>query len=382
MTDQPEPEDTCQPIEVDDEIIRVRGFGELRERDRAFAAEIVRAAKRKFETGPAAERLRQEIAGVLRDAPGRWNIRARADAVMGVLDRFLDIGDAEAWCKTCRRVWDGPRHQCETHPSAADPHAEDALEELRRLLRGANYHRERAETRLGRVAALHEQWVKAGAPPLGVPLARWWDKRLAEQHKAIHAPTNTTTGEATMTDTRIALNLMFASDDKPAIVATRVGEVVAAEVAAPLVGMHWSAFTLGEPDGDEPDWEALAKEREAERDGAYRERAHLVALLAALTDGAVITYATDVDEPGWQIVYLNLGDRQASWHISPRDADLFTHVERVEHDDPRGHWDGHTTQDKYAGIAAWTAELMQQCGPECAEMHTGAGRCETAQGPA
>lgn len=98
---------------------------------------------------------------------------------------------------------------------------------------------------------------------------------------------------------------------------------------------------------------------EAERDGAYRERAHLVALLAALTDGAVITYAPDVEEPGWQIVYLTLGGRQASWHISPRDADLFAHVQRVEYDDPRGHWDGHTTEEKYAGIAAWTAELAQ-----------------------
>ncbi len=137
------------------------------------------------------------------------------------------------------------------------------------------------------------------------------------------------------------------------------------------------------------DWEAIVKQRELElktvgeakqsaeqeRDGAYRERAHLVALLAALTDGAVITYATDVEEPGWQIVYLTLGGRQASWHISPRDADLFTHVERVEHDDPRGHWDGHTTEEKYLGIAAWTGELMQRCGPECAEMHRGGVRC-------
>jgi hypothetical protein len=137
------------------------------------------------------------------------------------------------------------------------------------------------------------------------------------------------------------------------------------------------------------DWQAIAKQRERElksvgeqkntveqeRDGAYRERAHLVALLAALTPGAVITYATDVEEPGWQIVYLNLGDRQASWHISPRDADLFTHVERVEHEDPRGHWDGHTKEEKYEGITAWTAELMQQCGPDmncphCPDGHT------------
>ncbi|MFF9123194.1 hypothetical protein ACF09J_07830 [Streptomyces sp. NPDC014889] len=117
---------------------------------------------------------------------------------------------------------------------------------------------------------------------------------------------------------------------------------------------------------------------QAERDGAYRERAHLVALLAAMTDGAVIAPAPDVDEPGWQIAYLTIGGRQAAWHISPRDADLVAHIEPVEPDDPRAQWDGHTTQEKYAHIAAVTAELSQQCGPACAEGHTYTGRCEGA----
>lgn len=43
--------------------------------------------------------------------------------------------------------------------------------------------------RLARAAALYEQWVKAGPPPLGAPLARWWDQRLAELHNALHPPT-------------------------------------------------------------------------------------------------------------------------------------------------------------------------------------------------
>lgn len=116
----------------------------------------------------------------------------------------------------------------------------------------------------------------------------------------------------------------------------------------------------------------------AERDDAYRERAHLVALLAAMTDGAVIAPAADVDELGWQIAYLTLGSRQASWHISPRDADLVAHIEPVEPGDPRAQWDGHTTEEKYAHIAALTAELMQRCGPACAEGHTYTGRCEGA----
>ena len=117
------------------------------------------------------------------------------------------------------------------------------------------------------------------------------------------------------------------------------------------------------------------EQAEAERDRAYRERAHLVALLAAMTSHAVIAPAPDVEERGWQIVYLVIGDRQASWHISPRDADLFAAVEHVDQDDPRAQWDGHTTDEKYAWIAAHTAELMARCGPECAEMHRGGYRC-------
>jgi hypothetical protein len=88
---------------------------------------------------------------------------------------------------------------------------------------------------------------------------------------------------------------------------------------------------------------------EQQLDAAYRERAHLVAWLAAVYP-AVITPAPDVDEPGWQIVYLAADDQQMSWHIAPRDADLFAHVERVEPDDPRAQWDGHTTEQKYDRI--------------------------------
>jgi len=42
-----------------------------------------------------------------------------ADAVLAVLLEYLDIGDAEAWCKTCRRVWEGKHHRCE--PAAVLP---------------------------------------------------------------------------------------------------------------------------------------------------------------------------------------------------------------------------------------------------------------------
>lgn len=98
---------------------------------------------------------------------------------------------------------------------------------------------------------------------------------------------------------------------------------------------------------------------EAERDGAYRERAHLLALLAALHP-SVIAPAPDVDEPGWQILYLQIGGRQASWHIAPRDAELFAHVEHVPADDRRAQWDGHTTEEKYAHIGEHAARLYAE----------------------
>ncbi len=46
----------------------------------------------------------------------------------------------------------------------------------------------RAEARLARVTDLYEQWVKAGPPPLGVSMSRWWDARLVELREAIHEP--------------------------------------------------------------------------------------------------------------------------------------------------------------------------------------------------
>ncbi|MGW1533905.1 hypothetical protein [Streptomyces aureus] len=36
------------------------------------------------------------------------------DAVLTAIEEHLHLGEAEAWCKTCRRVWDGPRHRCES----------------------------------------------------------------------------------------------------------------------------------------------------------------------------------------------------------------------------------------------------------------------------
>lgn len=91
---------------------------------------------------------------------------------------------------------------------------------------------------------------------------------------------------------------------------------------------------------------------EQERDGAYRERVHLLAWLATLyAPNAVLAPALDIDdEDGWHLLFLTVAGRQLSWHIAPRDMDLLKHVERVDFADPRAQWDGHTTDEKYQRI--------------------------------
>lgn len=100
---------------------------------------------------------------------------------------------------------------------------------------------------------------------------------------------------------------------------------------------------------------------EAERDGAYRERAQLLAWIAFLHDGhAFITTATDIDEPGWQLLFLHVAGRQLSWHIHPRDAELFAHIQEVPAGHPAVQWDGHTTEQKYERIRGLTFPEMRR----------------------
>ncbi|WP_432041451.1 hypothetical protein [Streptomyces cadmiisoli] len=87
---------------------------------------------------------------------------------------------------------------------------------------------------------------------------------------------------------------------------------------------------------------------EKDRDHAYHERAQLLAWLAALHPATtVITQSPDVDEDGWQLLYLVAGGWQMTWHIHPRDAELFRHVTVVDVTDPRAQWDGHGSEQKY-----------------------------------
>ncbi len=90
--------------------------------------------------------------------------------------------------------------------------------------------------------------------------------------------------------------------------------------------------------------------------GVYRERAHLVALLAALYPSH-IGY-TDPTEPDWAVVIIEAPTGQLSWHIAPGDMDLFGHVQATSRI-CRG-WDGHSTDEKYRRLRelAATTELF------------------------
>lgn len=124
--------------------------------------------------------------------------------------------------------------------------------------------------------------------------------------------------------------------------------------------------------------DAQLDELHAALDGAYRERAHLVAWLAALHP-AVIAPAPDIDEPGWQILYLTSSAYgwQMTWHIHPRDAELFTDVEHVPADDPRAEWDGHSTEQKYNRMRTHVrvVQMNNRLGATSCPVCEGTGRC-------
>lgn len=88
---------------------------------------------------------------------------------------------------------------------------------------------------------------------------------------------------------------------------------------------------------------------------AYRERAHLIALLAAIYPSDI--GQTDPATPDWYVVTVDLPTGQAAWHISPDDRDLFGHVDLlVSSSRP---WDRHTTAEKYRRIDQLTGQIAK-----------------------
>lgn len=74
------------------------------------------------------------------------------------------------------------------------PIAEDVLAETYEQVAPGPEAPEAPRQDFTRVTALYEQWVKAGPPPFGTSLARWWDARLVELREAI-LPTSGQTRE-------------------------------------------------------------------------------------------------------------------------------------------------------------------------------------------
>lgn len=87
-----------------------------------------------------------------------------------------------------------PGHRwADAHPDDRIAYGSDAEAAVAVLQPGARITTTLArapEADVQRVIALYEQWVKAGPPPLGVLINRWWDARLVELHNAILPPTD------------------------------------------------------------------------------------------------------------------------------------------------------------------------------------------------
>ncbi|GAA4995096.1 hypothetical protein [Streptomyces siamensis] len=113
-------------------------------------------------------------------------------------------------------------------------------------------------------------------------------------------------------------------------------------------------------------WQRHADAYERLSDGLDRERAHLLAWLAALHPAsAVVTPVTnDGDGDGWDVLHLAAGGEVMSWPISPRNADLFRHAPRRT--PPPGEAypgaDDRETEAKYAHIRRHTRLLALEDG--------------------
>jgi hypothetical protein len=109
----------------------------------------------------------------------------------------------------------------------------------------------------------------------------------------------------------------------------------------------------------------------AERDKAYRERAHLVAHLAACHPSVMLT---DNTEPDWPIVFVSTSAGQMSWHIAKADLELFGHVPATT--EPT--WDGHTTEEKYQRLAELVRTLSYLGPPAQVDASIAEGKLERA----
>ncbi|MFE6634699.1 hypothetical protein ACFVFT_14820 [Streptomyces tendae] len=120
---------------------------------------------------------------------------ARVDELLAVIERVRTLATAIRDATAAgHNDWQIGQHDCAMTVLAAlhpTPAATEATE-LKKTVRVLSALHQSADDTVTRVITLHEQWVAAGPPPLGAPLARWWDGRLAELHNAIQPADQTT----------------------------------------------------------------------------------------------------------------------------------------------------------------------------------------------
>lgn len=96
----------------------------------------------------------------------------------------------------------------------------------------------------------------------------------------------------------------------------------------------------------------LLREMKQRKDAAYEERNRVVAALAAAHPSGIARTAIEGWSDDWHgCVYIDMPTGQASWHYHDSQAHLFAHLPPYT-----DRWDGHTTDEKYARLAALAGE--------------------------
>lgn len=89
--------------------------------------------------------------------------------------------------------------------------------------------------------------------------------------------------------------------------------------------------------------EEVEKERDA-KNGAYKERNRLVALLATLYPSSLEPHEGEDWGPDWKwVCHIELPTGLVSWHIMTDELDWFRNIPRNQ----GRKWDGYTTEEKY-----------------------------------
>lgn len=99
---------------------------------------------------------------------------------------------------------------------------------------------------------------------------------------------------------------------------------------------------------------------ETRKDAAYLERNQVVAALAKCFPSGKARTAIEGWSEDWHgCVYIDLPTGQASWHYHDSHARLFNSIPHY-----LGAWDGHTTEEKYARLAALASQPAAPVQPE------------------